>query len=309
MARISTATSGTADVNCRRTGLTERFDGRHHNLGPKVHESQGRCTRYPSPDRASAAEFDIFSDHDAPAWSGNVEENHSSLSTSPRKQKKTKALKATNINSLLLPLQQSLRQRPSIKVETDDYEKENDIPDNVIDSYSATMDVSPQWSRSGRNMASPARGSRAADRARNDLNQETDDEDNCGDNSFNSLDDFIVSDNDELSFYETSDSDTAEESQKVLTPSPPPPPKSTRKRLMRGRRPSPAREEDEENKSSAKGPFELEPKIPDSIGLRAGSKDSPKQPSQEDSQLETKLSNLALVDEKTPASELEIHPA
>ena len=52
------------------------------------------------------------------------------------------------------------------------------------------------------------------------------------DNGFDSLDDFIVSDNEELSYHGGSESED-----EVEVPSPPQPPPTTRRRLFRGRRP------------------------------------------------------------------------
>jgi hypothetical protein len=180
--------------------------------------------------RGSSAVFDIFSDDSAILESGK---------SSPRKQKKTRTLKAANVNSLLLPVGQTPRQRPIVKLETDDFEKENDIGENTPERHTATREAPPHASPTRRNMAQTPRRSRAdstplspqSPQMQQSPKSETEEE--CEDNSFDSLDDFIVSDNEDLSFHETSTSETEDE--KIR--SPPPPPKSTRKRLMRGRRP------------------------------------------------------------------------
>lgn len=143
---------------------------------------------------------------------------------------------------------------------------------------------------------------RADDRAFNGLNQESEEEENCGDNSFNSLDDFVVSDNDDLSFHETSDSDTQEESQKAFTPSPPP--KSARKRLMRGRKPMPSTGGEIVAESPSKSSFSLEPRIPDTVKVPSLSKNGSKHSFQDDLQLSTKLNKLDLDDENGADSQL-----
>lgn len=168
--------------------------------------------------------FDIFPD---PAI-----ESGSSASNTPQKQKKTRTLRTTKANSLLRPLRP--RQRTSVKIETDDYDKENDITEDVVEPYSTPVDTASQRlpARRIREASRTPRRSRVEERQPSPVNSDTE-EDDSGDDGFDSLDDFIVSDDDEISYHETSDSETEEE--KAPTP---PPPKSTRKRLMRGRKPA-----------------------------------------------------------------------
>lgn len=245
--------------------------------------------------RGSSAIFDIFSDDSPVIECGN---------SSPQKQKKTRTLKAANVNSLLLPIGQTPRQRPVVKLETDDFEKENDIMENTPERYTTTREAPPQASPTRRNMARTPRISRANNTplsGQRSQSPESETEEDCGDNSFNSLDDFVVSDNEDLSFHETSNSETEDE--KPL--SPPPPPKSTRKRLMRGRRPDADTEKKPLKDTSLKAPFRLEPKIPETLRLSSSTEDSPKPVSQEDLNLPSKLKSLDLNGDNEPASQLE----
>lgn len=139
-----------------------------------------------------------------------------------------------------------------------------------------------------------------------DLNTDTEEEDNCGDNSFDSLDEFIVSDNEEISYHETSDSETEDE--KAPTP-PPPPPQSTRKRLMTGRRPNSDTGKKELNENPPKAPFALEVKLTDAIKSHTTTKDTSKHRFQDDLHLSPKLDKLNLEDDNEPASQWETDPA
>lgn len=181
------------------------------------------------------AMFDIFPD---PAI-----ESGSSASNTPQRQKRTRTLRATKANSLLLPLQQRPRQRQSAKVETDDYDKENDVAEQLAEPHSTEINTTLQRSptRRARGAATPRR-SRIEERQPSPVDPDTDEDAVEGD-SVDSLDDFIVSDDEEISYHETSDSETEEER------SPTPPPKSTRKRLMRGKKPDSRAEDITSNKT------------------------------------------------------------
>lgn len=247
--------------------------------------------------RGSSAIFDIFTDD-----SSIIEDS----SSSPRKQKKTRTLKAANVNSLLLPITQTPRQRPSVKLETDDYEKENDILENTPEQHT-TREEALQASPARRNMPRTPRRGRADNMLRADntplrpQSPGSETEEDCEDNSFDSLDDFIVSDNEDLSFHETSNSETEHEE----PPSPPPPPKTTRKRLMRGRRPDADSDKKPLDDRLPKAPFRLEPRIPKALSISSSPGDSPKHVSQEDLNLSTKLNFLNLNGDNEPASQLE----
>lgn len=250
---------------------------------PKVSSRSQKC--------GSGAMFDIFPD---PAI-----ESGSSASNTPQKQKKTRTLRTTKANSLLLPLQQRPRQRTSVKIETDDYDKENDIMEEVEEPYETAIDTAPQRSpaRRLRDTARTPRRSRAEERQPSSVNSDTE-EDKVEDDSLGSLDDFIVSDDDEISYHETSDSETEEE--KAPTP---PPPKSTRKRLMRGRKPA-SRAENKALHDTSSGTISR----PDQASLNptgspTTSKSERKHSAQEDLNLTFQLNELNLEDEDGPNSE------
>lgn len=153
------------------------------------------------------------------------------------KQSRPRTLGIARVNSLLLPKNQ--RRRPAAR-ETVDYDKENDVPEHATDGY-RTPDSTPTRQTPTRQDASQASG-----RPRNehmatresmpdDQAEEADNQD-C-DDSFDSLDSFIVSDNEEISIHEGSDHETPDTEEE---PTPPPSPvRSPRKRLMRGRKPTP----------------------------------------------------------------------
>lgn len=238
--------------------------------------------------------FDIFPD---PAI-----ESGSSTPNSSRKQNKTRTLKTTQVNSLLLPLQRH-RQRPSVKVETDDYDKENDVvEENFTEPLATSLERVPQRSPTRRNRNTPRSHGRSQEyhTPLREMNAETEEEDDVGDNSFNSLEDFVVSDNEDISYHETSESET--EPEKAPTP---PPPTSTRKRLMRGRKPSPDTVPKGPNGDPLKAPSPVEAKTSDAIKSHSTPKETPKHVFQDDLHLSTKLNKLVLDDDNEPASQLE----
>lgn len=248
--------------------------------------------------RGSSSVFDIFSDDSAILESGN---------SSPRKQKKTRTLKAANVNSLLLPAGQTPRQRPIVKLETDDFEKENDIGENTPERHTVTREAPPPASPTRRNMAQTTSRSRADNTPfspqspQRQQSPKSETVEDCEDNSFDSLDDFIVSDNEDLSFHETSTSETEDEK----IPSPPPPPKATRKRLMRGRKPDADADQKPMKDTSLKAPFRLEPRIPQTLRLSSSTESSSKHVSQEDFTLTAELKSLDLNGDNEQASQLE----
>ncbi|KAJ5929479.1 hypothetical protein N7454_006429 [Penicillium verhagenii] len=253
--------------------------------------SGARYFKSPTPKTKKGAGtlFDIFSDEDLSFESTGAEGDQSSLFISPSKQKKSRTLKLTRTNSLLLPSQQRPRQRPSVKLETEDYEKENDLTEYGTDTNSPTMSPAPQRSTIRRNTARTPRSDTTA-RSFSRLSPEVENEDS-GNDSFASLEDFIVSDNEELSSHETSDSET-EDVQRDPTPSPPP--TSPRKRLMRGRRPGFNLDQNVESESTPSEPFHIEVKLPGSVKLSSNPRVSPKETFQDDLDLSTKLEDLEL---------------
>ncbi|CAI7568311.1 unnamed protein product [Penicillium glandicola] len=179
--------------------------------------------------KESSGSFDIFPD------SESASESEFGQSRTTGKQQKQRTLGLARVNSLLLPAKR--RPRPAIRRETEDYDKENDVPEYATDGY-RTPDLTPTRPNT----------SRAPTRSRMDhagprqpvigRQEEQEEQEICfeEEDSSDSLDGFIVSDNDEISSFETSDSETADTEDE---PSPAPSPvRSPRKRLMRGRRPA-----------------------------------------------------------------------
>lgn len=309
MARINTANPLIHKASVRKSGLTERT---HRSTPTPTEEPASQYRQF----RNSTSAHHIGSSQHKPApgtifdiFPDPAIESASSTCSSPRRQNKTRTLKATQANSLLLPLQHRPRQRPSVKVDTDDYEKENDATEEATETEPfATTESAPQRSqnRRNRNMPRTPGGSRADHRSLTDLNTDTEEEDNCEDNSFDSLDEFIVSDNEEISYHETSDSETEDEKAPTL---PPPPPRSTRKRLMTGKRPNSDTGKKGLNENSPKAPFRLEAKIPGAIKSHTTPKNTSKHRFQDDLHLSPKLDKLNLEDDNEPASRWKTDPA
>jgi hypothetical protein len=191
-----------------------------------------------------AANFDILPDSDGSSDVDQPDQDYrsSSSSTSSAREetiKTTVPLNTAHVNSLLLPLSQQPRNRPTPKLETYDYAKENDPIDGAEEENAPTIS---RHSSNASSRYSPTRRNARQDLEEKEGNlrflsyrqsQETISEDEGGDNSFSSLDDFIVSDNEELSYHETS-ADEIEEEETPKRISPPRP----KRRLLRGRRPN-----------------------------------------------------------------------
>ncbi|KAJ5659558.1 hypothetical protein N7507_006009 [Penicillium longicatenatum] len=301
MARLNIGKSQTLNGSPRKACLTAQASQSPaspiaHDIGFGTRSSKGSTQKQK---KDSGAFFDIFSDEDLSIESTGTQRDQSSPSTSPGKQKKTRTLKLARTNSLLLPLQQRPRQRPIVKLETDDYEKENDLTEYGTDTNSPTMSPAPPRSPVRRNVARTPKTSTTI-RPFSHLSPEAADED-LGDNSFASLDDFIVSDNEELSYHETSDSET--EVQKNLTPSPPP--KTTRKRLMRGRRPAFNLNQNVNRNASPSDSFRLEVKLPDSVKLPSSPPMNPRHAIQDGLDLSKQMKDLELNGDNEPTSQVE----
>ncbi|KAJ5281016.1 hypothetical protein N7478_006388 [Penicillium angulare] len=236
--------------------------------------------------KESGFHFNVFADDDQSLTCGDLEEDLSSLSISPTKQKKIRTLKTAKANSLLLPMQHRPRQRPNIKVETDDYEKENDLSEYGTDSYSRGGSPVPHRSPIRRNTTRTPAISRTPSVPSREPSPASEEED-AGDSSFNSLDDFVVSDDDEVSCHETSDSEPEVEPEVQPKSISPPPPPSTRKRLMRGRRPNSYNEGTHKESSPL-----AEATLPSYLKVSP----SPDQQIQEDLRLSTTLEDLSIQD-------------
>ncbi|KAJ5082857.1 hypothetical protein N7532_011900 [Penicillium argentinense] len=180
----------------------------------------------------SGLSFDIFPDEGENKSEEGIQQRRDTLSSSPTKQKQKRSLKTSQVNSLLLPTQQRPRQRPSSKIEQDDYDKENDITGDATEPYTPERSPGHRPPLRQNNARTPARR-REVQRARSRTGSQSTNQDSSDENGFDSLDEFVVSDNEEISYHETSDSEP--ENDKAPTP---PPPKSARRRLIRGRKPN-----------------------------------------------------------------------
>ncbi|KAL4920323.1 SprT-like family-domain-containing protein [Aspergillus aurantiobrunneus] len=200
----------------------------------------------------SEQHFDIFADSD-----GTTERD------TPKAKKATTPLKLARTNSMILPLPQQPRTRTSRKSELYNYDKENDPLEEELDPEPTSLSRNPSdASSAGR---SPVRNRNAQTQQFTTYRQQPqhESEDENDEDSFNSLDDFIVSDNDEPSYHETSDDDTEEEEHKVS-----PPPTTQRRRLLRGRRPNPTVDlENALRESSQRPDLRLEPSLPAAIAV------------------------------------------
>jgi predicted SprT family Zn-dependent metalloprotease len=296
MARLNTAKAQTSNDSKRRSALTEWTSlasddslTSQKRTATKRTDAKDGIPRRPQTvssrrqNTSSSGEFDIFTDSDRMGESGRDE-------SSPTKRTKARTLKTAQVNSLLLPLSQRPRQRQSDKVETDDYDKENDL----------TEDEPSPIPRRRNTARTPARSIPSL-REQQHPESEAEEED-AADTSSNSLDDFVVSDNDEISYHETSDSET-DEDERTPSPSPSPAPQSTRKKLMRGRRPDP----DTELRKALSKPFSLrlEPSLQEPIKTPSKPAAKPKRLFHKDSDISTELNQPSLDGDNDPVSQLE----
>lgn len=125
---------------------------------------------------------------------------------------------------------------------------------------------------------------------------ESEGEESEDDNGFDSLDDFIVSDNEDISYHETSDDESLEEEQEEKQPTPSPP--RTRKRLLRGRRPRPEIEPETTPQDSPRESLHLEPSVPATITMEVPKLEAkPKRLFQSELEISEKLNKLKLDNE------------
>ncbi|KAJ5770066.1 uncharacterized protein N7511_002117 [Penicillium nucicola] len=181
---------------------------------------------------AGAGAFDILPD------SNSICPSETENRDSPGMKKKPRALGLSRVNSLLLsrparPAQ--TRQRPSIKSDIDD-DKENDVSDEIVNELPLFNGSPPRQSA----IQSPARSRTSHTSVRDSVIAAQHEEDRSEGDSFDSLDDFIVSDDNEVSYHGNSENEDSETEPEIIMP--PSPQRSPRKRLMRGRRPTPPRE-------------------------------------------------------------------
>ena len=179
--------------------------------------------------------FELFYDNDAVNESDGLEDGPPPNDSHPKKTQSP--LKLARTNSLQFPVPHQARNRRPRKSEMD-YDKENDYMEDNAEEHVATTATTPSRLSSPR-MGGGARGLPRINSSLSQLwdHRETGDSsgggsDDSEDNGFDSLDDFIVSDGDEISYHDTSEDETDQDE----VQSPPPPP--SRRRLFRGRRPA-----------------------------------------------------------------------
>ncbi|OJJ49196.1 hypothetical protein ASPZODRAFT_59984 [Penicilliopsis zonata CBS 506.65] len=178
--------------------------------------------------------FDIFSDEDFLSGGDNNDERHDSAEFKKKEVKPRMVFKTAAVNSLLLPLPPQPRNRPTTRKHgTDDYDKENDLSEEAIEEYTA---ITPSTAR---RVVVRQRGRAAAAAATEIQFGERNMRDGPSDDDGSSLKDFIVSDDSDVSYYETSEAEVGDRESVVFQPSPPPavPQSKPKRRLMRGKRP------------------------------------------------------------------------
>ncbi|KAL2811118.1 SprT-like family-domain-containing protein [Aspergillus granulosus] len=204
----------------------------------------------------SEQQFDIFADSDG-----------ASERDTPKAKKATPLkLGLARANSMILPIPQQTRTRTNRKSELYNYDKENDPTEEELDPGPPSLSRNPSDASSTR---SPARN-RNTQQFTAYRQPEPESGDESDNDSFNSLDDFIVSDNDEISYHGSSSEDETQEEQQHKEATPP----TQRRRLFRGRRPNPAIELENALRESARRPdLRLEPSLPAAIATPASKGD------------------------------------
>ncbi|KAL4774218.1 SprT-like family-domain-containing protein [Aspergillus nidulans var. acristatus] len=235
----------------------------------------------------SEQNFDIFADSD-----GTTERD-------TPKAKKATPLKLARTNSMILPVPQQPRARTSRKSELYNYDKENDPLEEELDPEPTSLSRNPSDASSTRR--SPTRSRTAQQFTTYRQSQQESEDENENDDSFNSLDDFIVSDNDEPSYHETSE-DESEEEEEEHKVSPP----TQRRRLFRGRRPNPTLELENALRESSRRPdLRLEPSVPAAIAVPSPKRNSvSRKLFQKEADVSEKIDRLNLED-GDPSSQLQ----
>ena len=186
-------------------------------------------------------------------------------------------------------------------MEQDDYDKENDITGDATEPYTPERSPIPHRSPTTQIATHATVRNREPPSPLSRRDHKDKDEDSYGDNGFDSMDEFVVSDNDEPSYHETSDSETEIEK----PPTPVQPPKSGRKRLMRGRKPDVGSTVNSGKNSPSEFAFDLEPKVPETIKSPTKSRHSTKRLSHDHIDLSTQFKTLEIDDDNGPVSQLE----
>ena len=247
--------------------------------------------------KSSGSSFDIFNDADEISEKEDKSKpssKRSSGSNDGRKAESKPPLKLAKVNSMLLPVPQQTRTRPSRKSELD-YDKENDMGEEEADEPAPTAsDQQQPPTGQDRDLGQILRRTENSQQFQGFREPAARDGGSSAseDNAFDSMDDFIVSDNEELSYYDTSEAETDDD---VTPPSPPP----TRRRLFRGRRPDP------ESEVREKEALRLGPSLSSKLVISSLASDSlPKGVSQNELDVEEKMHGLSL-DNNDASSQLE----
>ena len=257
----------TSETRPTKSSASGMLDLKGNSIARKPSQKTGKNKK-----KGSGGGFPIFNDSDAlveneaeetederssaSPLSSSLSASSSSTGTYPSYEKTKNPLKLARTNSLLLPLsQQGPSRRQTRKSELYDYAKENDPveqaeDDSVSSLTRSSSDASSRRSPIRRNARQTPESQRFSTYRQRET--EEDDPDDSEDNGFGSMDDFIVSDNEEVSFNASSESETEEEK----APSPSPQPK---RRLFRGRRPAPKPESEPENAGEVKEQREVLP--------------------------------------------------
>ncbi|KAE8394167.1 SprT-like family-domain-containing protein [Aspergillus alliaceus] len=266
----------------------------------------------------SSGTFNIFSDSDGLSDREDLSfasTTRSSDTRSSTEGRTSDPLQLARANSLLMPQSRQSRSRSTRKSELYDYTKENYPVEEVVEDFSAsttsttssTSSISRNPSDASSMRRSPAKRVVRQTPARNKNSRQFRDyrqpinrsEDEESDDGFNSLDDFIVSDNNEPSTHETSGGESEHE-EAAKAPSPP----RTKRRLVRGRRPNPEEEIKKALESSQHNSLRLEPSLPAAVSMpSAAPQASPRKLFRNTSNIAEKMNNLDLEDDDTVADE------
>ncbi|GLA05852.1 hypothetical protein AnigIFM60653_006368 [Aspergillus niger] len=250
----------------------------------------------------SSGVFDIFSDNGDEQSETEDSSFSSTRSLMSNEGRTTDPLKLSQINSLLLPLsQQSRNNRPPRKSVGYNYDKENDPIDDEAEEADESSGLSRNSStasnraptRNTNREVQPRGRSRTRYMGYRREETESEAEESEENNGFDSMDDFIVSDNEEISYHETSDDESIEEEQEEKQPTPSPP--RTRKRLLRGRRPRPEIEPETTPQVSPRESLDLEPSVPATMTMEVPKLEAkPKSLFQSELEISEKLNKLKL---------------
>ena len=253
----------------------------------------------------SSGTFNIFSDSDGLSDREDdvsfASTMRSSTTRSSTEGRPSDPLQLARANSLLMPQSRHSRSRSTRKSELYDYTKENYPVEEVVEDYSTTSSISRNPSDASSTRRSPTRREpREANTRRQNGRQFRDyrqsanrSEDEESDDGFNSLDDFIVSDNDEPSHHEASASDPEPEETK-RAPSPP----RVKRRLVRGRRLNPEEQIKRALESSVHTNLRLEPSLPAAVSMPSSDPQArPRKLFRNTSNIDEKMNRLDLEDD------------